>query len=263
MPGESEYTIDELARAAETTVRSVRVYHERGLLPSPEVRGRIGYYGTDHLNRLQTISRLLGRGMKLNGIKELLAAWDRGDGLAEVLGVTDTSANGSADRSAANGTAKKSDENSAPSETGPTIGKPRPQPELPDYIQQALASDSDPFEVYRITNPRCCDLATRLTDAGLPPQETFQLVERLRADCDRIADNYASELFHVLAGKNYEQSEGTPKDRTKLETELAIARLIATRAASELIDQAFGRYAELPTAALATREKQASGQSGQ
>lgn len=87
MAAETEFTIDELARAADITVRSVRVYHERGLLPSPDVRGRVGYYRGDHLDRLQTISRLLGRGMKLAGIRELLDAWDRGDGLADVLGV--------------------------------------------------------------------------------------------------------------------------------------------------------------------------------
>ena len=229
MAGESEYTIDELARAAETTVRSVRVYHERGLLPSPDVRGRIGYYGSDHLNRLQTISRLLGRGMKLNGIRELLAAWDRGDGLADVLGVPDQPA--TPDPAASGRSTDENDENDH---------------ELPEYVQHALAASDEPFDVYRVTNPRCCDLATRLTDAGLPHTASFQLVERLRSDCDRIADRYAAEIFYVLAGQDYEQSERNPKDRTKLETDLAIARLIATRATSELIDQAFGRRAELP-----------------
>lgn len=230
MAGESEYTIDELARAAETTVRSVRVYHERGLLPSPDVRGRIGYYGSDHLNRLQTISRLLGRGMKLNGIRELLAAWDRGDGLGDVLGVTDQTV-------------------STPGRQAPAPAQPEPEEpghELPEYVQQALAASDDPFDVYRVTNPRCSDLATRLTDAGLPAAATFHLVERMRSDCDRIADRYAAEIFYVLASRAYEQSERNPKDRTKLETDLAIARLIVTRAASELIDQAFGRRAELP-----------------
>ncbi|WP_328391673.1 MerR family transcriptional regulator [Nocardia sp. NBC_00416] len=231
MAGESEYTIDELARAAETTVRSVRVYHERGLLPSPDVRGRIGYYGSDHLNRLQTISRLLGRGMKLNGIRELLSAWDRGDGLGDVLGVTDQTMSVS-----------------RPAPSGPPQPEPEePVHELPDYLQQALAASDDPFDVYRVTNPRCSDLATRLSDAGLPAAATFHMVERLRADCDRIADRYAAEIFYVLAGQSYEQSERNPKDRTKLETDLAIARLIVTRAASELVDQAFGRRAELPT----------------
>src|SRR5262245_1725663 len=93
MSAATEYTIDELAHTADTTVRSVRVYHERGLLPPPEVRGRIGYYSQEHLSRLRMISRLLSRGVKLNGIRELLAAWDRGEGLADVLGVADESVN--------------------------------------------------------------------------------------------------------------------------------------------------------------------------
>src|SRR4051812_18661675 len=82
-----EYTIDELAREAGTTVRSLRVYHERGVLPPPQVKGRTGFYSADHLNRVRTISRLLDRGIKINGIKELLNAWDRGDDLGDILGV--------------------------------------------------------------------------------------------------------------------------------------------------------------------------------
>ncbi|WP_051022203.1 MerR family transcriptional regulator [Nocardia pneumoniae] len=234
MAADSEFTIDELARAADTTVRSVRVYHERGLLPSPEVRGRIGYYGSDHLNRLQTISRLLGRGMKLNGIRELLEAWDRGDGLADVLGVKEAAATAAAS------------EPEAPTEPNDEYA------ELPEYAKQALAASDDPLEAYRVTNPRCCDLATRLTDTGLPMRDTFQLVERLRADCDRIADRFATELFYRLAGQTYEESARTPRDRTKLETDLAIARLIVTRATSELIDQAFAKHSELPPPSVAS-----------
>ncbi|MCX4092160.1 MerR family transcriptional regulator [Nocardia sp. alder85J] len=219
----AEYTIDELARAADTTVRSVRVYHERGLLPSPDVRGRIGYYGANHLERLQTISRLLSRGMKLNGIRELLEAWDRGDGLADVLGVAD-----------------------AP----PTADAPdqleHHAPELPGYLQDALASSDDPLDAYRLNNPRCWDLASRLVDAGLPVAVTFELVERLRTDAERLADDHATELFYHLAGHTYEQSERTSRDRAKLETDLAITRLIVTRALDELVGQAFERRAELP-----------------
>ena len=48
-------TIDELARAAGTTVRNVRVYQDRGLLPPPERRGRLGLYGPDHLRRLRLV----------------------------------------------------------------------------------------------------------------------------------------------------------------------------------------------------------------
>lgn len=65
-------TIDELARETGLTVRNVRSHHARGLLPPPEVRGRTGYYGPEHVARLRLIQRLQNEGMKLSGIKRLL-----------------------------------------------------------------------------------------------------------------------------------------------------------------------------------------------
>src|SRR5688572_2181793 len=58
MSDEQLLTIDELAREANTTVRNVRVYQDRGLLSPPERRGRIGLYGPDHLRRLRRVLRL-------------------------------------------------------------------------------------------------------------------------------------------------------------------------------------------------------------
>ena len=40
----AEYRIDDLAREAGTTVRNVRVYQDRGLLPPPRREGRAGIY---------------------------------------------------------------------------------------------------------------------------------------------------------------------------------------------------------------------------
>ena len=65
-------TIDELARETGLTVRNVRSHHARGLLPPPEVRGRTGYYGPEHVERLKLIRRLQAEGLKLEGIKRLL-----------------------------------------------------------------------------------------------------------------------------------------------------------------------------------------------
>jgi DNA-binding transcriptional MerR regulator len=72
-------TIDELARETGLTVRNVRSHNARGLLPPPEVRGRTGFYGPEHVERLRLIRRLQGEGLKLDGIKRLLA--DPGDRL--------------------------------------------------------------------------------------------------------------------------------------------------------------------------------------
>ena len=58
----AEYRIDELARLADTTVRNVRVYQDRGLLAPPRRQGRVGIYSEAHLARLRLIGQLLRRG---------------------------------------------------------------------------------------------------------------------------------------------------------------------------------------------------------
>jgi len=45
MDDEGQLTIEELASQAGTATTTVRMYQSRGLLPPPERRGRIGYYG--------------------------------------------------------------------------------------------------------------------------------------------------------------------------------------------------------------------------
>ena len=71
-------TIDELARETGMTVRNVRSHHARGLLPPPEVRGRTGFYGPEHVDRLRLIQELQSEGLKLEGSS---ACWaTRGSG---------------------------------------------------------------------------------------------------------------------------------------------------------------------------------------
>lgn len=86
-PTAGEFTIDELAREAGTTVRNIRAYQERGLLPPPERRGRVGIYGPAHLARLKIISPLLERGYSLANVGELIAAWEGGHDISKLLGL--------------------------------------------------------------------------------------------------------------------------------------------------------------------------------
>ena len=81
-----EYRIGELARQAGITVRTLRYYRERKLLPAPRREGRIGWYSQAHLDRLRVIGQLLDRGHTLGGIAELLSAWEQGYDLADLLG---------------------------------------------------------------------------------------------------------------------------------------------------------------------------------
>ncbi|MZD04287.1 MerR family transcriptional regulator [Streptomyces sp. SID5785] len=83
----AEYRIEDLAHHSGATVRTIRAYQDRGLLPRPERRGRANVYTDTHLARLRQIADLLDRGYTLASIKELLEAWDAGRGLGGVLGL--------------------------------------------------------------------------------------------------------------------------------------------------------------------------------
>jgi DNA-binding transcriptional MerR regulator len=76
------FTIEQLASETGFTVRNIRAHQARGLLPAPEVRARVGYYGSEHVARLQLIQELQADGFNLKGIKQLL---DRSGESAERL----------------------------------------------------------------------------------------------------------------------------------------------------------------------------------
>lgn len=86
-PPRNEYTVDELARVADTTVRNVRAYQDRGLLSPPEKRGRVGVYDDTHVSRLKLINHLLARGYTLANIQDLIKAIDEGHDLRSILGL--------------------------------------------------------------------------------------------------------------------------------------------------------------------------------
>lgn len=66
-------TIDELAAKAGVTVRTVRFYGSRGLLPPPVIGPRrVGHYGPEHLARLALIEELQRQGMTLAAIERYL-----------------------------------------------------------------------------------------------------------------------------------------------------------------------------------------------
>jgi DNA-binding transcriptional MerR regulator len=69
----SDYrTIDDFAREAGLSSRTIRFYQSRGLLQRPPRQGRVAMYGPPHLERLQLIEELQSRGLTLRGIKDLV-----------------------------------------------------------------------------------------------------------------------------------------------------------------------------------------------
>jgi DNA-binding transcriptional MerR regulator len=62
-------TIDQLAERTGITVRTIRFYAGRGLLQPPQLRGRTGLYGPDHLARLELVSELTALGFTLAAVE--------------------------------------------------------------------------------------------------------------------------------------------------------------------------------------------------
>lgn len=69
---EYPFTIEELAAETGTSVRNLRSHRARGLLQPPKIRNRTGYYGREHVDRVQLIRQLQDEGFNLGGIKRLL-----------------------------------------------------------------------------------------------------------------------------------------------------------------------------------------------
>ena len=71
---DAELTVDDLAARAGVTVRNLRAYSARGLLPPPRMIGRTGYYGREHVARLILVREMLAEGYSLAMIERTLAS---------------------------------------------------------------------------------------------------------------------------------------------------------------------------------------------
>jgi DNA-binding transcriptional MerR regulator len=95
-------TVDELAAATGMTVRTTRYYAGLGLLPAPERRGRMAYYGPEHRARLELIRALQDHGFTLAAIEKYLKRLPA-DASVEDLAVQRAGASGSPGASSTHG----------------------------------------------------------------------------------------------------------------------------------------------------------------
>ncbi|MCW2830735.1 MAG: MerR family transcriptional regulator [Aeromicrobium sp.] len=65
-------SVEQLASRVGMSVRTVRFYAGRGLVPPPRREGRNGFYGPDHLARLELVRELQAHGFTLSAIEGYL-----------------------------------------------------------------------------------------------------------------------------------------------------------------------------------------------
>ncbi|MFC5909043.1 MerR family transcriptional regulator [Streptacidiphilus monticola] len=188
----TQYRIDDLAQAAGTTVRNIRAYQDRGLLPPAERRGRSNVYGPAHLQRLRLIAQLLNRGHTLAGIKELLDAWSDGRGLGGVLGLV------------AEVTGPWTDElpeRLCRADLRARFGGVEDAEALAAAVRLGvLEPESEAWESFLVPNPAVLGVAARLFALGVPLQACLGHLESLRADVEGMARDFVEfSALHVFA----------------------------------------------------------------
>lgn len=66
-------TLDDLTQRVGMSVRTIRFYTTKGLVPPPIRRGRSGYYTADHVARLELVQELQSHGFTLAAIERYVA----------------------------------------------------------------------------------------------------------------------------------------------------------------------------------------------
>lgn len=198
----ADYRIDDLARAAGTTVRNVRVYQDRGLLPPPRREGRAGIYSEVHLGRLRLIGQLLERGYTFAHIAEFFDGWQSGKNLTEVLGLEEVLTTQWTDEMADYITADQLLE---------LFGAVQVTPEtLAKAIEQELVvPDGDR---YRVPSPRLLHAGSELVKAGIPLSVVLDLSASLAKDMDASAARLIGAVNDHVVAKHPALTEGTDAD---------------------------------------------------
>ncbi|MCX4881361.1 MerR family transcriptional regulator [Streptomyces sp. NBC_00847] len=196
--------MEELAGLAGITVRTLRFYRERKLIPPPRREGRIAWYDDHHLARLRTIAALLERGHTLTGIAELAEALDHGRDMAAVLGVTPT---------------EEEPVRLTPEELAARFeGEVTPENLAAAMALGYLGTDGD--EIVHISR-RLLDVSSALVREGIPLAEVLKAGARVREHVDALAEMFAELVLHH--GHEDDLQRLRPLARSVVEAELSLA----------------------------------------
>lgn len=204
--GVTEYRIDDLAREAGTTVRNIRSYQDRGLLPAPRRQGRTALYDERHLARLRLIGQLLDRGYQLAAIRELTEAWNDGRSLPAVLGLVDEIAGPWSDETPTIIT---------PAELLEMFGAAASLELLASAIAFGLIEPAG--DHFRVPSPRLLAIGRELHHDGVPMEAVLNELRQLRTDMERIGARFVELIAshvaeryidHILEGELSPELQG-------------------------------------------------------
>jgi len=230
----ADLTIDQLAQRTGMTVRNLRAHQSRGLLPPPEVRARTGYYGAEHIARVELIKELQADGLPLELIRRMVE--QAAGSTADLLRFTRALREPFTDE----------------------------EPIVADLEQLAELFGPDPALLkkavrlgllqplgagrYEMTSPRLAAAGAEIAALGIPPEQALATVGHLRKQADATARTFV-ELYLETIWKPFDRAgrpeDGWPEVVAALERlrPLAADALLAVFqiAMGDAVEKAFGR----------------------
>jgi DNA-binding transcriptional MerR regulator len=230
-------TIDELARRTGMTVRNLRAHQSRGLLPPPQLRGRTGYYGAEHIERVEMIRDLQAEGFNLEGIRRLLDG--AGGQSGEVLRFT---------------RALRQPFDEEPGREvplGELVRRFGDDPKLLERAQRLGLYRPLGDGWFEEVSPTLARAGEQLTALGIPPRAALDVLARLRKQADGAARSFI-ELFLDQVWKPFDEAGRPPERWPEVREALERLRPLAAEAflavfrivMDEQVEAAFGRELE-------------------
>ena len=209
------------------TVRNVRAYQTRGLLPPPEIHGRTAHYGEVHLERLAAIRGLRAEGLSLEEIGRLIERMPKG-AAPELLAL----ARALDGRLAAEGPV------AVDAETVFSHWGEQSTPDVLDRVERLGHVRSLGDGRYEILSPRLYRAAAEVARLGVPLGAVLGLTEQIWARSEELAGGFVELFAEHIAGPRWATT--TPTERLEAierlrplagDSVLAIFELALTRAA--------------------------------
>jgi DNA-binding transcriptional MerR regulator len=225
----AELTIEQLASASGMSVRNIRAHQARGLLDPPEVRLRVGYYGSGHVAQLKLITDLQADGFNLAGIKRLLD---------DAPGMTQRLERFRAALSAAPGA------ESPVTLTLAELGRrfrvdPRTAPAVLARAQRlGILVDAGGDRVLA-PSPSLLAIAERVVARGVSLDGALEVFEQIERHCDAVSAAFV-RLFIEQVWQPFEQA-GMPESRwAEMDGSIKALRPLAGDALQAILEQRMG-----------------------
>ena len=198
--GDLALTVDGLAARVGVTVRNVRAYSARGLLPAPRMVGRTGYYGREHVARLLLVREMLAEGYSLAMIERTLAS-------APAMASSTTLA---LHRALLAPWLPPEPESVTGAELAARAGVPEDPAVVDRLVDIGLVERVGEGEL-RILDPALLTAGLQVVALGVPPDDLIDAQERVNAHVREIAQTYV-RMF-VRSGLQSFADAGAPPEQ--------------------------------------------------